>query len=1365
MSVFDGVPSGATVWVRINGVLTDVTQWTTGRQLSIRRAAPRGEPSRLSIPLEKIGGGIQVVELAEVRVEDRTNPGEAYPRYFHGLLINPTYRVRSNVHAVYELACVGNDWRWHNPPEFLAGEYTIGLMVWQPGTVYAVGDQVRANPDNGHKFICTIAGTSLDDPIGPVWDLDPGDFTTDGGVQWQENGASAISDKEMIEELLPLFFGTEVDYTGISTLNASMPSITFQPDWAPQQCMEEIAKYSASGTYDPWQADFAYSPGDVIEPTPSNGFYYQALTSGISGMSPPAFNTTVGSITLESGGTGTIEWRNMGPTHVQPSWRMAIPPDDLAHTAGWKPVVSYFDLNSTIGVPTLTKEYTSGAPDATHLHYEEIAISRSADDFANRVTVRGSLGSVGVKEDPVSFGDLGIWVAKVFVNEGLQTNAECEAEANKILGILGRARETVHVRADEPLDPSMIRNVQAAFVQNDLHLNRTKYVIRNTSMELQVDGPAKWVTEFGDGLLMDGEDPLQNAAGGRRFAFDREPPSIPTWDTNPGSPNYFVLFNNWEPVPQKVRAAVQWLSGHEADLEHFLIRYKYSGDDFWRSAGPILAPRQHFVFPDLLDPGVTVQVKVLSRDTSGNPRQTTEANWSAVASFVTVNPSLPAPPTSLSYTSGHSRNGRGWIRVAFTHSAGDHGGGYNGYMRSTPSGPDHLIPGSPTQDNSILILDLPPRCTRYIRIRTIDQYGREGSESTPLTATVGYSPSRKVPESWDYPDAEDDLRGLEVLAGAESNVAFVNSALEPSHTPFEGETSLKLFGTMPLTVEVSGPEYSVEEEEEIVIGAARMRSDPEIPSAPPNAALLAAWYDRAGVIIGSPVTIWDTTPDLVFSYEEKLVKSPVGAKSLRWRLKMYGGTGAYSTFWSFPKVDRPDNSIRIGRDAITPEKQDLGLFGVVFNGDMEIPSLEGTLPEGYEASGNYEYVTSPGIPFSGNHNGVKAMLLGGVGGVMNTLISPFFLLLSAPTAVRYNMRLRWLWYGQTGITSGAVKVRFYNKAKSVVGSDASLYRNDGTVYTAANVVGPEEVHLKNTDVPAGAVYGRVVWPIQLSNTNKVMIDGLEVDHANRPQSSEIYEVRDATSLLRGTVSGTTSPAGVRISAQSASSNGLNVLDSSTAAAIQLLSGTNPLLNVPRLSSDPGTLADGDLWLLSTDSNNALQMRMRNNGVTRVPFGVGSAFPSSPITGQQFWRTDLGVLCYWDGSRWLGPEQRVDWHYYPLAPTGEIAATTEYQYASLSRDRATRLMRWEIGEGYVNGTNNGSNYWKLILRTFPAQVNVQSTPFNTSGWAGTTWTPGRVTSFDTHPAGGTNAIQVYVEMVGSPGPIRFPHALYVREIYT
>lgn len=33
-------------------------------------------------------------------------------------------------------------------------------------------------------------------------------------------------------------------------------------------------------------------------------------------------------------------------------------------------------------------------------------------------------------------------------------------------------------------------------------------------------------------------------------------------------------------------------------------------------------------------------------------------------------------------------------------------------------------------------------------------------------------------------------------------------------------------------------------------------------------------------------------------------------------------------------------------------------------------------------------------------------------------------------------------------------------------------------------------------------------------------------------------------------------------------------------------------------------------------------------------GAGTSFPSSPVTGERFWRTDLGFEYFWDGTRWL-----------------------------------------------------------------------------------------------------------------------------------
>jgi hypothetical protein len=116
------------------------------------------------------------------------------------------------------------------------------------------------------------------------------------------------------------------------------------------------------------------------------------------------------------------------------------------------------------------------------------------------------------------------------------------------------------------------------------------------------------------------------------------------------------------------------------------------------------------------------------------------------------------------------------------------------------------------------------------------------------------------------------------------------------------------------------------------------------------------------------------------------------------------------------------------------------------------------------------------------------------------------------------------------------------------------------------------------------------------------------------------------------------------------------------------------------------------------------------GTVTVSTASGTSFPTSPDTGEQFFRTDLGWLCYYDGTRWLTVEEFPDFH-------SSIAAATTEGSKSATRIRTdyapwfTRLAVTTL----VATTNNAANYWtiKINSHTKVSGASIAILTFNTS----------------------------------------------------
>ncbi len=155
--------------------------------------------------------------------------------------------------------------------------------------------------------------------------------------------------------------------------------------------------------------------------------------------------------------------------------------------------------------------------------------------------------------------------------------------------------------------------------------------------------------------------------------------------------------------------------------------------------------------------------------------------------------------------------------------------------------------------------------------------------------------------------------------------------------------------------------------------------------------------------------------------------------------------------------------------------------------------------------------------------------------------------------------------------------------------------------------------------------------------------------------------------------------------------------------------------------------------------------------TKRIFAAGTAFPSSPATGERFFRTDLGVGYYWDGTRWLSTTLYRE----PLGSFyGNTAspANTNNQY--LAPWYTTDI--WMVGlygTFYVATTNDGGSYWTVVLAKATAAntaTTIASFPTNTTApdtWGNYTAAIGALLTPGTYPV-----MHVGLTKTGTPGGI-------------
>jgi len=160
-------------------------------------------------------------------------------------------------------------------------------------------------------------------------------------------------------------------------------------------------------------------------------------------------------------------------------------------------------------------------------------------------------------------------------------------------------------------------------------------------------------------------------------------------------------------------------------------------------------------------------------------------------------------------------------------------------------------------------------------------------------------------------------------------------------------------------------------------------------------------------------------------------------------------------------------------------------------------------------------------------------------------------------------------------------------------------------------------------------------------------------------------------------------------------------------------------------------------------------------------GEGTSFPSGPITGSRFYRSDLGFECYYDGTRWLTVheyEAVLTWYWRIAVPyAGGSPATL--MLVPLRTDHAVYFTRCKAYAD-VTAPNNGKNYWGWQLTIGTTAVF----SFDTSGDAAAT-ALNKEGSTAAVCSGTTFAKGEIVAKVGAPGAIVLNAAFWYRLIIT
>lgn len=441
-----------------------------------------------------------------------------------------------------------------------------------------------------------------------------------------------------------------------------------------------------------------------------------------------------------------------------------------------------------------------------------------------------------------------------------------------------------------------------------------------------------------------------------------------------------------------------------------------------------------------------------------------------------------------------------------------------------------------------------------------------------------------------------------------------------------------------------------------------------------------------------------------------------------------------------------ETSANIAPGNVLPSHTNFNL-PILYNGNLEIPNSTNTNPDDWTFSGTtlWEKLYS--------YTGLHCIKMGGVAGT-HTAISPAF---------------RWPLFTRTGLSNSPVFLLFaynYLTGMSPTVTVQVLYFDvTGSVAATETMVSV----ISGVAPPWSSSPNHATWVAQV-----VSAPGAYV-------STAVSAAIKITAVTTGTDEFNFDALMLANPSDNLLANSISFYDSngiSLQAAIGATSGGD-------IDISPNARIEGyeDLLLISAPTApptgyTRLYTKSGNGLFTKSPAGVeaaimtqavlsGTSFPSSPVGGQLFFRTDLGVLCWYDATntRWLGPEVQIGLTTYQGIP--DFSANTEAYVVAADQAHSLLVTRFDAA-GFVFTTNSVLNYWNYILRKLNSGVSVVNlATIDTHLWSHDTWTVApQVTSFTNNPvATGDYWLQIFVQTTGSPGPTRPAFKVMGRYIYT
>ncbi len=169
----------------------------------------------------------------------------------------------------------------------------------------------------------------------------------------------------------------------------------------------------------------------------------------------------------------------------------------------------------------------------------------------------------------------------------------------------------------------------------------------------------------------------------------------------------------------------------------------------------------------------------------------------------------------------------------------------------------------------------------------------------------------------------------------------------------------------------------------------------------------------------------------------------------------------------------------------------------------------------------------------------------------------------------------------------------------------------------------------------------------------------------------------------------------------------------------------------------------------------------------VAWNSGTSFPGTPLTGDRYWRTDLGRECYYDGTQWLTVQE------FSLPTTTRsvlgsgLAATLTSIVNAVVPGTSCYITTIRVVT-FVNGSSTGTNKWTVeYYKLDAANVATSIGSFSTGTTPDTTvtWTVHDIVVNAAIASASFPVLRLDATKVASPGNLIFTWDLKYRLIIT